>query len=288
MRCVGLSGVTHQTDESVRQTGRVTASPPKTAPPEPGFQRYRAVVAYNGSEFHGFATSPGVPTVGGMLTDAISRIVGHGINLVCAGRTDRGVHGWGQVVSFDTSAGVDCARLQRSLNSMCAPDIVVRELTLADDGFDARFSALNRTYRYRILNRPTPDPFLYGGTWHIRHPLDLEAMNAAGQLLVGVHDFTSLCRKRLVFVDGEETEATLVRTLLTLEWRRAEEDLAELWITATAFCHQMVRAITGTLVDVGAGKLRVEDVARILAARDRNTAGVVAPPHGLTFWSVQY
>lgn len=178
--------------------------------------------------------------------------------------------------------------MQRSLNSMCAPHVVVREFSEAADDFDARFSARSRTYRYRVLNRPLPDPFLHDGTWHIRHPLDLEAMNSAGQSLVGTHDFTSLCRKKIVLVDGVETEASLVRTLLTLEWKHAEDDIVELWVTATAFCHQMVRAITGTLVEVGTGKLQVDEVGAILAAKDRNAAGVMAPPQGLTFWSVQY
>lgn len=227
-------------------------------------------------------------TVSGTLSDALSQIVGHDVDLACAGRTDAGVHGWGQVVSFDTSAKVDCGRMQRSLNSMCAPHVVVRELTEAADDFDARFSARSRTYRYRVLNSVLPDPFLHDGTWHIRHPLDLHAMNVAGQSLVGTHDFSSLCRKKIVLVGGVETEATLVRTLLTLEWKHAQDDIVELWVTATAFCHQMVRAIAGTLVEVGAGKLRIDDVGSILAAKDRNSAGVVAPPHALTFWSVQY
>lgn len=261
---------------------------PRIRPPESGERRYRAVVAYDGGAYHGFSPSPGVVTVGATLGANLARILGHEVPITCAGRTDKGVHAWGQVISFDTSASVHPPRLQHSLNRMCGPGIVVRELTEAAEDFDARFSARGRTYRYRILNRAVRDPFLHATTWHVRKPLDLEAMNAASRHLLGTHDFTSFCRRRMLTVRGDLVEATLDRRVLSIEWSDAGDDVVEHWISATAFCHQMVRSLTGTLVEVGLGKRSPDDLATILAARDRQVAGIVAPPHGLTLWDVAY
>jgi tRNA pseudouridine38-40 synthase len=263
-------------------------APPETRPPAEGEQRYQAVVAYDGSSFHGFASNPEVPTVGGSLTDALSRITGRPITLACAGRTDAGVHAWGQVVSFDARLGLDPRRLRHSLNRMLGPAIVVRELSLAPDHFDARFSASRRTYRYRVLNREIPDPFLDATSWHVRRPLDVELMNIAAGDLVGEHDFTSFCRRKLVLVDGTEVEADLTRTIVSSQWQPEADGLVDHWITAHAFCHQMVRAVTGTLIEIGLGKRPADDMPKIFGARDRAMIGPLAPPWGLTLWSVGY
>jgi tRNA pseudouridine38-40 synthase len=253
------------------------------------------VVAYEGSAFHGFAPNPGVVTVGGTLGRSLRRILGYEPRLVCAGRTDAGVHAWGQVVSFD-AADIDVDRVQKSLNGLCGPAIVVRSLEKAPGSFDARFSAVSRTYRYRVLNRRVPDPFLGDTSWHVVDGLDVDAMNRSGRDLLGEHDFSSFCRRRLVQVEDAEVEASMTREVLSVAWGRlsprypgdGEADLLELWITATAFCHQMVRSIAGTLVDVGRGRLAVDSIPSVLEARDRQAAGTVAPPCGLTLWSVAY
>lgn len=268
---------------------------PSVRPPGNGERRYQMVVAYDGSAFHGFAASPGVATVGGTLADALGVVLQREVALSCAGRTDAGVHAWGQIVSFDAVTLVP-AQLRSSLNSLCAPSIVVRSIEVVGDGFDARHSAKARTYRYRVLNRDVPDPFHGGFSWHVSDELDIEAMNRAGAELLGEHDFASFCRKRFVTIDGERIEAPLRRNVLELEWRRVtprvvggpDAGIIELWITATAFCHQMVRSIVGTLVDVGRGALTGDAVPTILAARDRGAVGRVAPPNGLTLWSVAY
>lgn len=250
--------------------------------------RFRALVAYDGGEFHGFAPNEGVATIGGALNEALGRVTGTPVAVACAGRTDTGVHGLGQVISFDAPDDVDPARIQHSINRMLGPTIAVRDLGVAADDFDARFSAKSRTYRYRILNRAVPDPFLRTTTWHLPGDLDLAAMNDAARALVGEHDFASFCRKKVVTVDGVELEADLTREVRSIRWARAEDDLVDHWITATAFCHQMVRAITGTLVEVGLGRRAGDSLAATLAARDRQAAGALAPPHGLTLWSVEY
>ncbi len=245
-------------------------------------------MAYDGKPFRGFAEAEGFATVAGSLRVALEQVLQTEVSLTCAGRTDAGVHGWGQVVSFDAPLAVDVGRLARSLNQMLRPHIVIRELATAPDDFDARFSASSRTYRYQILNRAVPDPFLHPTTWHIPKDLDIDAMTTAGQYLVGEHDYSSFCRKRMVYIDGQEVVAHLTREVLELSWVEADGDIVEHWITATAFCHQMVRAITGILVEVGLWKRSQTSVLEVLEARDRQTSAPLAPGHGLTLWSVAY
>ncbi|MEM7287147.1 MAG: tRNA pseudouridine(38-40) synthase TruA [Actinomycetota bacterium] len=261
---------------------------PETAPPPAGMTRYAALVAYDGAAFHGFAANPGVETVAGAIDDALSRVLSVPVRTACAGRTDAGVHAWGQVVSFDGPPIEDPGRLEHSLNRMLAPSIVVRDLSAVTDDFDARFSAESRTYRYRLLNREQGDPFHHHLVWHVAGPLDLEAMRTAASHLVGEHDFSSFCRRRMVLVDGVEVAADLTREIHAIGIEGVQGDLVDLWLTANAFCHQMVRAITGTLVEVGSGKRDAASIPATIAARDRHAAGALAPPQGLTLWAVDY
>ena len=153
------------------------------------------VVAYDGTEFHGFATNRGVRTVAGTLGDALERILHHRFDLSVAGRTDKGVHAWGNVVSLEPPPATDPWRVQAALNSMLGPEIVIREAELVDPSFDARHSAQWRRYRYTILNRPVTDPFLSRFTWWIDEPLDLRLLRMASDPFVGEHDFASFCRR---------------------------------------------------------------------------------------------
>ena len=176
--------------------------------------RVRLTVAYDGRPFRGFAAQPGVKTVAGALGASIGTVLGHRVELTCAGRTDAGVHGWGQVVSFDTRPdGLDLAKLQRAVNKLCAPTIVVRDAALAAPDFDARRSASARCYRYTIVNRPVPDPFLAATAWHVEEPLDLGAMRLGCDPLIGEHDFASFCRAPR----GVE-DYTLVRRVTDARW----------------------------------------------------------------------
>ena len=252
--------------------------------------RVRLLVAYDGSAFHGFALNRDVPTVAGALGGAISRGLGHDVVLTAAGRTDTGVHAWGQVVSFDAPAdGLDLARLQRSVNGLCGPAIAVRAAEVAEPDFDARFSALWRRYRYTVLNEAAPDPFLAATTWHVEAPLDLRALRLACDPLIGEHDFSSFCRRSKPAAG--EPPATLVRRVVSARWDEVGETdqrLLRFEITANAFCHQMVRSIAGTVVEVGLGKRSAGSLMGTLRARDRATAGQMAPPHGLCLWEVGY
>lgn len=259
-------------------------SAPVPAAPRGPLIRVRAVAAYDGGPFHGFAPQPGVATVGGMLATALEAVLGHPVELTCAGRTDAGVHAWGQVVSFDAlDRSIDLQRLQRSVNAMCGPSVVLRDVVAADREFDARFSARSRRYRYRIVNRPMPDPFLVGRAWHVPEPLDRWAMALAGDPFVGEHDFSAFCRRP----KGAEP-VSLRRRVLDLGWTHEGDGLLRFEIEATAFCHQMVRSIVGTLVDVGQGRRRAGEMAGVLRAGERSQAGQVAPPEGLYLWAVRY
>lgn len=250
--------------------------------------KMKATVAYNGSGFHGFAINNDVRTVAGDLERALATITGAPVTVTCAGRTDRGVHGRGQVISFELpdSYGLDEVRMERSLNGLCGPMIVVRELERAADDFDARFSAQWRRYRYQVKTGKYPDPLRVETAWHVWQPLDLDAMNIGAAHLVGEHDFTSFCKR--VKVPEGEPEKNMNRRVIEASWQVGEDDTIEFWVQATAFCHQMVRSFVGTLVDVGMGKLPADSIPEILAAKDRLCAGQVAPPHGLTFWKVNY
>ena len=240
---------------------------------------YRLDLAYDGSGFHGYARQPDVRTVQGELEAVLARIL-EPVDTVVAGRTDAGVHARQQVVSFSTGKPVDPDRLARSLTKLLGPEIVVYASARAPDGFSARFSATSRTYRYRVLNTPFPDPLRRATSWHIGAPLDLAAMNRAAGHLVGEHDFASFCRRR----EGAST----VRTVLSAGWSARSDGILELEIAGTAFCLQMVRSIVAFSVEVGRGRIESDTTPQVLHARDRNQARGAAPPHGLVLWRVGY
>ena len=243
--------------------------------------RVRLTIAYDGAGFRGMAAQPGQRTVAGVLGETIEKVMRSPVTLAVAGRTDAGVHAWGQVVSFDAAADLDVQRVSNALNGMLAPEIVVRSAELVEPGFDARRSAQWRTYTYAVVNRPVPDPFLTRYAWWVPEPLDLAALRLGADPFVGEHDFASFCRA------GPEGSTT-VRRVLASRWVAAEDGVLRYEIAATAFCWQMVRSIVGTLVDVGVGKFRPGDLMRIIRSRDRAAAGRLAPPQGLCLWEVGY
>lgn len=249
--------------------------------------RVRMLVAYHGAPFHGFAINAGVRTVGGALTEAITKVLGHPVELTVAGRTDKGVHAWGNVVTFDARAdGLDLPALKRAVNHMLVPHIAVRAVDAVDDTFDARFSATSRIYRYTVVNRDAPDPFLSDRAWFVDTPLELAVLRLAGDPFLGTHDFSAFCR-RPKRSDG--SEADLRRHVTRAEWTDLGDDVLRFEIEANAFCHQMVRSIVGLVVDAGAGRRSVGEITAVLRSRDRHAAsGRLAPPQGLMLWKVRY
>ncbi|MDQ6826076.1 MAG: tRNA pseudouridine(38-40) synthase TruA [Candidatus Eremiobacteraeota bacterium] len=223
---------------------------------------------------------PQLRSVAGELERALSKILCEPVKITAAGRTDAGVHATGQVISFSTERGFPFERLTRALNSNLPHDITVRNVSVAADNFSARFSALERTYHYLILNTRTPRALLRHYAYHVYQPLDLELFSRAADSLVGVHDFGSFCGLR-------PDSGTTVRNVQNLRATR-QDDIVKIQISADGFLHRMVRIITGTLIEIASGRRGVEEAAAILSARDRRRAGHTAPPQGLYLVGVRY
>ncbi|HEX5937007.1 MAG TPA: tRNA pseudouridine(38-40) synthase TruA [Actinomycetota bacterium] len=242
----------------------------------------RLTIAYDGTGFRGWAKQrdPSIRTIEGSLTGLLERVLQEPVKLSVAGRTDAGVHARGQVASFRTAAALAPERIMRAVNGGLAPEIVVLDVGEAPEGFDARFSATAREYRYRIDEREPPDPFVARYVWSRPGHLALRPMRAAAVGLVGEHDFTSFCRH-----PGDDRST--VRRLTHLTVARRDHAL-EIRAVADAFLHQMVRSLAGTLAAVGEGRLDPDSMPQILAARDRSAAGALAPARGLTLERVQY
>ena len=253
----------------------------------------KLVVAYDGSNFHGLAPNPGVRTVVGEIVDVLKPVLGFSPEIVMSGRTDAGVHANAQVLSFlCPTQQIDVDKISKILNARLAPEVVVKSADSVGLDFSARFSAKARHYRYQILNQPLADPFMPSNLWWLADELNLDAMNQAASCFVGIHDFSSFCRKPKGFNEGQ----SLVREVYSAQWLRLKTpnyaddtcSLLEFNIEGSAFCHQMVRSIVGFLVAVGRGKRKVDEVGSVLEAKDRSKAETLAPPEGLTLWRVDY
>jgi tRNA pseudouridine38-40 synthase len=292
---------------------------PARAAPSGPLRRVVLQVAYDGSGFHGFARQPRARTVAGELAEALGRMCGTAIDLVCAGRTDTGVHATGQVVHADLPesmlvrrrrrlASDDAAAaaaagaggsgpaagdpggglgwLARSLSTQLGPEIAVRRADFAPEGFDARHSAIARRYRYDVLNVPAADPLLARTTWHRPRPLDLGVMRLACDTILGEHDFTAFCRRPV----GAATDDPIRRRVFTATWSECREPAGVLRfeIEANAFCHQMVRSLVGAHVAAGEGRMTAADVGLLLRSADRTGAPTLAPAAGLCLVAVRY
>ena len=272
--------------------------------------RIRLDLAYDGTFFSGWAAQPGLRTVEGVLTSALATVLREPVRLAVAGRTDAGVHAAAQVVHLDVSpeawaalpgrsdrlpeaalltrmAGVLAREAQTSLprTPRGAGDVVVTGARIVPEAFDARFGALSRRYTYRIADADAPrNPARRATVLWLPDRLDIEAMEASAKPLLGEHDFLSYCKPR--------QGATTIRTLRTLEWRRAaagpDAGLVTLSVVADAFCHSMVRSLVGAGLAVGQGRRPAAWPGELLAARSRDGAAPVAPPHGLTLEEVVY
>lgn len=266
------------------------ASEDETAPDR---VRLRLLVAYDGAGFRGFAAQPGQRTVAGELGGALTTALRQPVELTCAGRTDAGVHASGQVVHTDVVGPVDPVSLVRAVNAMLGPAIAVRSADTAPPGFDARRSARARHYRYLILRSVSPDPLLAPLAWHVRDPLDMRAMAAGADALLGEHDFRAFCRRP----PGTSPSDPITRRVLDASWGEepwapggldADARLLRFDISAQSFCHQMVRSIVGILAEVGRGRRRAADVTWMLTTGDRSQGVTLAPPHGLSLLAVDY
>jgi tRNA pseudouridine38-40 synthase len=237
-------------------------------------------VAYDGTAYAGWQIQPSEPTVQAVLENAWHEITRERVRMMAAGRTDAGVHALGQVAGVATDSQLSAAELQRGLNAVLPEDVAVVALVEAPDSFHATYEAKRKTYRYQIHNGRTPDVFHRRYVWHYPQPLDAEKMQSAAQGLVGKHDFAS-------FESAGSERPDSVRTLFAVSVARANDRIT-IEVTGDGFLYNMVRAIVGTLVEVGKGAREPAWVAEVLASRDRRRAGQTAPPQGLFLVSVEY
>jgi tRNA pseudouridine38-40 synthase len=237
------------------------------------------VLEYDGAGFAGWAAQPGLRTVEGVLAAAVERVTGVAPRLSVAGRTDAGVHAWGQVASF-TAAVEEVEALGRSLNGVLPRDVAVLSAELATGTFDARRDALSRTYCYRVLVRPVQSPFERGRALWWPAPLDQGSLEDCARLLVGTHDFTAFTPTRSDHVRFE-------RDVARADWIR-EEDVLSFWIEADTFMRHMVRVLVGTMLEVGEGRREPSDFASLLEGAPRSSSGETAEADGLYLASVRY
>jgi len=240
----------------------------------------KAIVAYDGTNYQGFQRQKNGVGVQQVLEKALTEVLKEPILIKAAGRTDAGVHALGQVISFTTSSRIPPENYRRALEPHLPPDIAVREAFYAPDDFHARFDAVDKTYQYKLLYSPLPDPTQRNTTWEFREKVDVGRMNEAAELLLGKHDFTS-------FKNQGSQDTSPVRTLTEAHWVQ-DGDLYTFTITGDGFLYRMVRNIVGCLVRVGTGTWSREDFARVLAAKNRKQAGMAAPPQGLYLMHVSY
>jgi len=245
--------------------------------------RFWAKVEYDGTDFFGFQIQASERTVQGEIERALEAVTGGETRVVGAGRTDRGVHARGQVISFESAWRHGLPDLHRALNAVLPADVVVLDLGLAPEGFHPRFSARRRAYRYTILNRSWPSALERRTAWHVAQELDVERMADAGGCLLGTHDFATFGQAPAHGAKGENT----VRTVFRADWLASGSRLS-FDIEANAFLYRMVRSIVGTLVLVGWGQVSSREYKEMLLGRDRSLIKQVAPAHGLCLMRVDY
>ena len=246
----------------------------------------KMIVSYDGAEFSGWQVQPNAITVQGTVASVIGRITGEKVLPQGSGRTDAGVHALAQVMTFVTQSSVPTGNFLKAMNDILPASVRVLEVTEAPPDFHARHSARAKTYRYRIYREAICPPFLARYVWHYPYPLAEETMAKAAALVVGGHDFTSFAA-----VDPErgrdDSAASNVRTIFSSSWEHLGEELIYT-VRGSGFLHHMVRNLVGTFILVGKGTLQVEDVMRILEARNRSAAGATAPANGLYLVGVEY
>jgi tRNA pseudouridine38-40 synthase len=246
----------------------------------------KLVIAYDGTDFHGWQRQPALPTIQALLEDSIQSVIGESVALHGSGRTDAGAHASGQVANFKTSCRIPCANLAAALNRALPPAVRIRQVVESPADFHARYSARSKTYRYRIFRADVCPPFLWRFVHQVDHPLALPSMTRAALRIEGEHDFTSFAASD---PGGEPEYGTPVRKVLSskIYWNRRLRFLT-FEICGSGFLRHMVRNIAGTLIEVGAGRRDERDILRILEARDRRLAGPTAPACGLCLVRVDY
>ena len=241
----------------------------------------RLLIEYDGTNYHGWQIQPNGITVQEVLEKNLAIMTRQRVRLVGSGRTDAGVHALGQVANFQTSASIPLKGFHRGLNSLLPPDIVIKSVEEAAADFNAQLLAKRKTYLYTILNREIPSAVHRNYSWHYPIPLNVESLQVSAQLLVGKKNFAS-------FQAADADTGNPIREVFRADWFAGKAPFLCFAIEAEGFLKQMVRNIVGTLVDVGRGKISIEEFERILKAKDRRQAKMTAPPQGLFLMKVEY
>lgn len=241
----------------------------------------KLLIEYDGTNYLGWQVQAKGLTIQGMIEEKLELLTGESVRLIGSGRTDAGAHAFGQVAHFKVQNRMDAGTIQKAINSLLPPDIVIKKVEEVDENFHARKQARSKVYEYRILNRDVRSAIGRGYVWHIPQKLDFKAMEQATRHLLGEHDFSS-------FRSTGTPTKTAVRKVFRAEWKRGRDGLIRFEIEASGFLKQMVRAIVGTLVEVGRGKISSEEFQRILESKDRKEAGPTAPAQGLFLKKVNY
>jgi tRNA pseudouridine38-40 synthase len=246
----------------------------------------RLILAYDGTDFHGWQRQPQAPTIQACLEDALQKLTGAPAQVCGSGRTDAGVHALHQVANFPTASMIPCGNFVKALNDLLPPTVRIKGADDVGPAFHARYDVRCKTYRYRMVLTPVCSPLLWRFVCHYPHPLDRARMAEAVGLFEGEHDFTSFAA-----ADAQEDEDAKSRVRAIFRSRllwRPRSSMLVYEVTGKGFLRYMVRNIVGTLIEVGRGKLAPPDILRILAARDRTQAGPTAPAQGLCLMNVEY
>jgi len=244
-------------------------------------KNYKLTIEYDGTAYHGWQIQASDITIQETIEKALSTMTKEKIRLSGSGRTDAGVHALGQVANFKTNSRIPADAFFAGLNSLLPDDIVITACESMDDDFHARFSAKNKTYQYRIYNHPIPLAIGRQYAWHIRKKLNVTAMQQAVALIIGTHDFKS-------FEGAGSPRSHTTRTVINAEFAKTDNEYLVFEITANGFLRYMVRNLVGTLADVGLLKTTTDEFKLILEAKNRDLAGVTAPPQGLFLVNVSY
>jgi len=244
-------------------------------------QNFKIVIEYDGSDFFGWQRQLKEKTIQGEIEKGLSKILNQEIKIIGSGRTDAGVHAYGQVANFHANTIISPQKLKQGINSLIKQPIVIRECLIADDDFHARYNAVSKEYHYFILNRHDLCAIGRQYHWHIRHPLDIDMMNKCCKLTTGVINFKS-------FENSGSPRSTTIREVFFSNISRIDHNKFIYKICANGFLKYMVRNLIGNIVLVGLNKISLDEFMRILDAKDRTKAGPTAPPHGLFLKKVNY
>lgn len=248
---------------------------------ESDMTNFKITIEYDGTNYHGWQRQKNDATVQAEIESKLELMTRQRISLIGSGRTDAGVHALGQVAHFRCETGLTAHTLLKGLNSLLPEDIVIRDCRQVAENFHARFDVKSKIYHYRILNHKLPSALLRHYAWHIRAPLNITAIEAARQFIVGRHDFKS-------FEGAGSPRVHTVRKITKAQWTILDGTMHQFCIEADGFLRYMVRNLVGTLVDVGLGKTSPREFHNILLSKDRNQAGATAPPQGLFLVQVNY